>query len=93
MDSVIAPRATAVIQQRIRHAYRRQRPTPLPSRMTKGRHQSQLGVDGFDVASPGNPGRFRVSRPRRRCWRDCWTSCVRRPRVVVGGSVGGADDG
>jgi len=26
------------IQQRIRHVYRRKRPTPLPSRMAKSRH-------------------------------------------------------
>ena len=35
----------AFIQQGIRHVYRRQRTTPLPSRKTKSRHQSQLGVD------------------------------------------------
>jgi hypothetical protein len=38
----------AFIQQRIRYVYRRQRPTPLPSRTAKSRHQSQLGVDGLD---------------------------------------------
>jgi hypothetical protein len=38
-----------IVQQRISHVYRRQRPTPLPSRAAKIRHQSQLGVDGFDV--------------------------------------------
>jgi hypothetical protein len=37
------------MQQRIRHDYRRQRPTPLPSRTAQSRHQSQLGVDGLDV--------------------------------------------
>jgi hypothetical protein len=40
----------AFIQQRIRYVYRRQRPTPLPSRTAKTGHQSQLGVDGLDVA-------------------------------------------
>jgi hypothetical protein len=30
--------------------YRRQRPTPLPSHTAKSHHQSQLGVDGLDVA-------------------------------------------
>ena len=40
----------ALIQQRIRHGYRRQRPTPLPSRMGKGRRHAQLGVDRLDVA-------------------------------------------
>jgi hypothetical protein len=39
----------AFIQQRIRHGYRRQRPTPLPSGMAESRHQSQLGIDGLDV--------------------------------------------
>jgi len=38
------------IQQRISDAYRRQRAAPLPSRAAKSRHQSQLGVDGLDVA-------------------------------------------
>jgi hypothetical protein len=38
------------IEQRIRHGYRRQWPAPLPSRTAKTRHQSQLGVDGLDVA-------------------------------------------
>jgi hypothetical protein len=37
------------LQQRIRHVYRRQQPTSLLSRTAKSRHQSQLGVDGFDV--------------------------------------------
>ena len=37
----------AFIQQRIRHVYRRQRPTPLPSRTAKNRDQSQLAVDGL----------------------------------------------
>jgi hypothetical protein len=41
----------AFIQQRIRHGYRRQRPTPLPSRTAKSRHQMQLGVDGLEVAN------------------------------------------
>jgi hypothetical protein len=36
----------ALIQQRIRHVYRRQRPTPLPSRMAKNRDHSQLIVEG-----------------------------------------------
>jgi hypothetical protein len=36
-------------QQRVRHVNRRQRPTPLPSRTAKSRHQAQLGVDGVDV--------------------------------------------
>jgi hypothetical protein len=40
----------AFIEQRIRHVYRRQRSTPFPSRTAKSRHQSQLGVDGLDVA-------------------------------------------
>jgi hypothetical protein len=40
----------AFIQQRIRHVYRRQRPTPLLRRTAKRRRQSQLGVDGLDVA-------------------------------------------
>jgi hypothetical protein len=40
----------AFIQQRIRHGYRRQRPTPLPSCTAKIRHQSQLGVDTVEVA-------------------------------------------
>jgi hypothetical protein len=40
----------AFIQQRIRHIYRRQPPTLLPSRIAKSRHQSRLGVDGVDVA-------------------------------------------
>jgi hypothetical protein len=44
------PSLAAFIQQRIRHAYRRQRPTPLPSRTAESRHQSQLGVDGLDAA-------------------------------------------
>ena len=39
----------AFIQQRIRHVYRRQRPSPLSSRPAQSRHQSQLGVDGLDV--------------------------------------------
>ena len=38
----------AFIEQRIRHTYRWQQPTPLPSRTAKSRHQSQLGID--DVA-------------------------------------------
>jgi hypothetical protein len=48
-----------LFQQRIRHIYRRQRTSPLPSRTAKSRHQSQLGVDGFDVAhavTVGAPG-------------------------------------
>jgi hypothetical protein len=40
----------AFIQQRIRHVYRPQRPTPLPSRTAESRHQPQLGIDGLDVA-------------------------------------------
>jgi hypothetical protein len=40
----------AFIQERIRHVYRRQRTTPLPSRTPKGYYRSQLGVDGLDVA-------------------------------------------
>jgi hypothetical protein len=40
----------ALIQQRIRHINRRQRPTPLLSRTAESRHQSQLGVDGFGIA-------------------------------------------
>jgi hypothetical protein len=39
----------AFIQQRIRHVYRRQRPTPLPSRT-----QPKLGVDGLKVAHPSS---------------------------------------
>jgi len=39
----------AFIRERIRYGYRRQRPTPLPSRTAKSRDQSQLGVDSFDV--------------------------------------------
>ena len=31
-------------QQGVRHVYRRQQPTPLPSRTAQSRHQSQLGV-------------------------------------------------
>ena len=42
---------TALIQQRIRHVYRWQRPTPLPSRTAQSHHQSQLGVDGFPGTS------------------------------------------
>jgi len=38
---------SAFIQQRSRYAYRRQRPTPLPSHSAKRRHQPQLGVDGL----------------------------------------------
>jgi hypothetical protein len=43
------------IQQRIRHVYRRQRPTPLPSRTAKRRHQPKLaaaehyGVDPLEL--------------------------------------------
>jgi hypothetical protein len=40
----------AFIQQRIRDFYRWQRSAALPSRIAKCGHQSQLGVDGFDVA-------------------------------------------
>jgi hypothetical protein len=65
MPKLVSP--AAFIQQRIRHAYRRQRPTPRPSRMAKSRHQSQLGVDGLDVAHAGS-----IS-----------TSCVGRPCVVI----------
>jgi hypothetical protein len=46
----------ALIQQRIRHVYRRQRSTPLPSRTAKSRHQSQLGVEGVEVAHAGLDG-------------------------------------
>src|ERR1700751_3389604 len=42
--------AAPLIQQRSRHGYRRQRLTPLPSRTAQRRHQSQLGIDGLDVA-------------------------------------------
>ena len=55
----------AFIQQRIRHVYRRHWPAPLPSRTAKSRHQSQLGVDGLDVAnarSVGRRGRLAVVR-------------------------------
>jgi hypothetical protein len=37
----------ALIQQRIRHGYRRQRLTPL-RRTAESRHQSQLSVGGTD---------------------------------------------
>jgi len=47
----------ALIQQRIRHIYQRQRPTPLPSRTAKSRHPSQLGVDGLEVAHVRSLGR------------------------------------
>jgi len=43
----------AFIQQRIRHVYRRQRPTPLPSGRAQHRHQSQLGVDGLPARMSG----------------------------------------
>jgi hypothetical protein len=43
----------AFIQQRIRHVYRPQRPTPLPSRTAKNCHQPQLGVDGVPVSHRG----------------------------------------
>jgi hypothetical protein len=46
----------AFIQQRIRHIYRRQRPTALPSRTAKSRHQAQLGVDGLDIAHARSVG-------------------------------------
>jgi hypothetical protein len=42
--------AQEFVQQRIGHVYGRQRTIPLPSRTPKSRHQSQLGVDGLDVA-------------------------------------------
>jgi serine/threonine protein kinase len=43
--------------------YRRQRPTPLPSRTAKSRHQPQLGVDGLDVTH----GRFGVPACLTQC--------------------------
>jgi hypothetical protein len=42
----------AFIQQRIRHVYRRQRPTPLPSRTAKNRHQPKLIVEGGAGPTP-----------------------------------------
>jgi hypothetical protein len=32
----------ALVEQRVRHIYRRQRPTPLPSRTVKSGHEEQL---------------------------------------------------
>jgi hypothetical protein len=58
----------AFIQQRIRHVYRRQRPTSLPSRTAKSRHQSQLGIDDLDVPHARSVGRrsFARTSPFRR---------------------------
>jgi hypothetical protein len=59
LGGVLGGQLAAFIQQRIRHAYRRQRPTPLPSRTAKSSHQSRLGVDGVSML------------PMRLTWRRC----------------------
>jgi hypothetical protein len=41
----------AFIQQRIHHVYRRQRPTPLPSRTAKSRRPLQLGLNAVGLRS------------------------------------------
>jgi hypothetical protein len=58
----------AFIRQRIRHVYRRRRPTQLPSRMTESRNKSQLGIDGLDVAHARSVGPLAagVTSPLRR---------------------------
>ena len=48
--------ATAGVKRWV--VYRRQRPIPLLSRTAKSRNQSQLGVDGFDVAHERKHVRF-----------------------------------
>ena len=71
---------TAFVQQRNRHGYRRQRTAPLPSRTAKSRNQSQLGVDGLDVAylATLNDG-FSALQVSSRCLVDDWFYARSRP--------------
>jgi hypothetical protein len=55
--SIDGSQLVALIQQRIRHVYRRQQTTLFPSCTAKSRNQLQLGVDGLDVAHARTLGR------------------------------------
>jgi hypothetical protein len=66
----------AFIKLRIRHVYRRQRSPPLRSRTAKSRHQSQLGLDGLDVAHARNLWPYVAGGTSARAQTNCrFTGC------------------
>jgi hypothetical protein len=74
----------AFLQQRIRHAYRRQPTAPLPSRTAENRYQLQLRVGGVHVAHLATLNDSVLSaQVSSRCLVDDWFHAAQRRHKIM----------